>query len=440
VRIRTLILFGVFAGWAFGQQPTATPPSPDVGPGPNPLLTLASEFFEHDYVNVYAYGDGVLDTNNPVLTNTGQVRNSVGTGFDVGGGVSLAHAFKDGQVGLSYQGGYRDYQSTFYSSGTTQSLTFGLSKRLTRHLTMSISAAGGIFLYGGSSFIGATTPEVITPVATNPFSPETKFVSGGIGLNYQQTRRLSYSLFGNYFLARYNYAGAIGTTGLSGGAAVNYRLTVRNTLSGSYSHSYFTYQHNVGNASVDQVGLSLAHAFNNHWTLSIYGGVARSNASGFVVVPVTFVSGNQAIGGYVLGKYNQTSYIPAYSATITHWYRRTALTLTGGEGIAPSGNGYFLASRNVYFSGVYSYSLHKQNISLGGSVYRLTSVANAVSNSYSSAGFSASYGRSLFRYLGMFLRYDYTHYGALQPYTGISDNRIAFGFSFSSQSVPLTLF
>lgn len=420
------------------QQPDTTVP-PMTAAGPNPLVTLASEFFEHDYVNVYAYGDGVVDTNNPILTDTGQVRNSIGTGFDVGGGINLSHTFKDGQLSLSYLGAYRDYQSSFFSSGTTQSLTLGYSKRLTRHLSLSIFGSGGTFLYGGTFLTGTTVTEA-TPVVGNPFSPETRFVSAGVSLTYQQTRRLSYTFFGNLFLSRYNYVGGIGTTGASGGASVNYRLTVRDTLSGIYSYSYYAYQGTIGNASSNQIGLSLSHAFNNHWNVSLYAGGARTYATGTIVLPVTFLVGDEAIGGYALGNYKQTTYIPSFSASVSHSYRRSVLSVSAGEGIAGSGNGYFLASRNIYFNGVYSYSVRKQNISLLASIYRLSSIANSISSSYSSAVFSASYGRNLIRYVGVFLRYDYLHYGGLAPYNGISDNRFTFGFNFSSRSIPLTPF
>jgi hypothetical protein len=408
-------------------------------PGPNPLLSLASEFFEHDYVNVYAFGDGVLDTNNPIVTDTGQVKNTLGTGFDLGGGISLSHGFRNAQLAFSYQGAWRDYQNSAFSSGITQNLSLSYSRRITRHLSMSIGASGGIALYGGTFFTAESNG--VTPVVTNPFSPETRYAGGSIGFTYQQTRRLSYSVSGNMYIARYNYAAGIGTTGVSGGASVNYRLTARDTISGSYGHSYFVYQRNAGNDSADTVGVGYSHVFNNHWVASAFGGVGRSVANGTIAQPVTLILPNgQALGGYILGKYSQTVTVPSFSGSLSHSYRRSVVTLSGGEGIAGSGNGYLLASRNIYGSGVYSYSWHGQNVSMAGSIYRLTSVANTVSSSYTGAGFSASYGRTLIRYLGMFLRYDFVHYGSLQPVSGVSDNRISFGFNFSSRAVPLTLF
>lgn len=441
MRLRTLLFIGIMSTCALAQQPdpASIPPMPTGAPGPNPLVTLASEFFEHNYVNVYAFGDGVLDTNNPIVTDTGQVRNSLGTGFDVGGGINLSHAFSDAQLVLSYSGAYRDYQSAYYSSGTTQNLSLGYTKRIGRRLTVNAGVGAGIFLYGGTFFEGQTTA-IESPVITNPFSPETKYFNASLGLTYQQSRRLSYTLYGNFFLSRYNFPGSIGTSAIAGGVTVNYRVTSRTTLSGSYSHSDFYYQQNAGQGKADQIGVSLYHVFSHHWTATVFAGGARTHASGVLVVPITLQVGNQAIGGYYLGAYNETALVPSFNGSVSHALRHSLFSASAGEGIAGSGNGYFLASRNIYANGVFSHSWGGQNISLGGAVYRLSSIANTISASYSSATFTASYGKTLVHHVGMFVRYSYTYYGTLAPYNGVSDNRISAGLTFSSQNVPLTLF
>jgi hypothetical protein len=438
VRLRALILFTFAAGWAIAQEPEATVTTPSTLTGPNPLVTLASEFFEHDYVNVFAYGDVAVDTNNLLLGNTGQVNNNVGWGYDVGGGIDLYHAFRSAELTFAYTGGYRSYQTSSYFNGTTQNLASYFVKRLSRRVSMNVGIGAGQILYGGSYFTSSATAG--SPIVTNPFSPETRYLSASLGFNFVQTRRLSYSLYGDFFLARYNYPGSIGTTGAAGGASVNYRITARTSVSGVYSHSYFTYQRNAGSATADQIGLNLFHQFGGHWSASVFGGVARSNASGTVLVPVTLIVNNQPIGGYVVGRYSQIAYFPSVSGTVSRIFRRSILSINGGEGIAGSGNGYFLASKDVYITGIYSYSLHRQNISMAGSWFRLTSVANTVAHDYSSAVYSVSYGRSLMRYVGAFAQYNFVRYGSLPPYNGVSDNRFVFGFNFSSRSVPLTLF
>lgn len=441
MRLRSFILFSVFATCAMAQMqvPTDTTgasPAP-VSIAPNPLVTLASEFFEHDYVNVFGYVGGLVDTNAAVIGGSGQ-GTSVGTGFDVGGGINLFHGFQSSALSLSYSGGYNWYQSNGYNSGTTQNLALSFSKRISRRVSMNVGVSGGILLYGTTAFASAETAN--GAIISNPFSPETRFASVGLGFNFIQTRRLSYSVFGSFFLTRYNYPGSIGTDSASGGVSVNYRLTARTSISGVYSHGYFTYQRGAGSDSVDQVGVNLNHTFSNHWNASVYAGVGRSEATGTIAVPVTLLVGNQAVGGFLIGRYNQTSNFPSFSVSVSHNIRRSVFAISAGEGFAGSGNGYFLASKNYYINGIFSYSVFKQNISMGGSFYRLSSVANTVRAAYDGAAFSASWGHGLVRYVGCFLRYDYIHYGPLLPFAGASDNRFSFGLNFSSRSIPLTLF
>jgi hypothetical protein len=404
---------------------------------PNPLITLASEFFEHNYVNLYVYGDNSVDFNSPILTSSGS---KIGTsnGFDAGGGVSLFHAFHDSSLTFGYSGGYHGYYNGGLSSGTNQGLALSYAKRINRRISMSLGLSGGQYVYG--STIVASTATTDTPILSNPFSPETRWASAVVGFNIAQTRRLSYSLYGSYYLSRYNYPGSIGATGTSGGGSVNYRLTARTSVSAVYSHSYFKYQRGAGDANADQVGGSLFHQFTGHWSVSLFGGVGRSTAIGTVRVPVTLLIGNEAVGGYLLGSYRTTSTFPSVSATVSRVFRRSVFSLSGGEGVAGSGNGYFLDSKTVYISGVYSFSVLRQNISAAGSYYRLTSIANRVSNSYDGAAFSANWGRIVFRHFGVFFRYDYIHAGPLIPYNGASDNRVSFGVNWSSRSIPITLF
>jgi hypothetical protein len=426
------------ASCALAQIPDTGAAAP-AAPGPNPLVTLASQFFEHNYANFYAYGDGVLDTNTPTLNSRGQATNSLGTGYDVGGGANLFHAFHDAQLTFGYNGSYRSYQNGNYNNGTSQTLNLSYTKRLNRHFNMNIGLSAGQYLYGGTVFTNTATTD--TPLVANPFSPETRWVSGVLGFTYMQTRRLSYSVYGSTFLYRYDYPGAVGTTGATGGGSVNYRLTARTSVSAVYSHSYFAYQGNAGDGSADQFGASITHQFNAHWSVSAFGGAGVNRVSGTVLVPVTLLVGNNtAVGGYAVGRYNQTYTFPSYNGSVSRSFRRSVLVLSAGEGLAAAGNGYFLSSKNVYFNGLYSFSVNRQNISVAAYYTHLTSIANTVTNGYDSFALSAQYSHMLLRYLGAFVRYDYVHYGGLAPFNGTSDNRFAFGLSFSSRSIPLTLF
>jgi hypothetical protein len=436
VRFRAFLILPALAIGALAQVPdtSAGEPAPIA---PNPLITLASEFFEHDYVNVFAYTDGSIDFNTPVLTTNG-VRNGRAEAYDIGGGINLFHAFRDSALTFNYSGGYHGYANGGLSSGSNQNLGLSFSKRLNRRISMNIGLGGGQYVYGSTIIASTTTTD--TPVISNPFSPQTRYASAVIGFNFIQTRRLSYSVYGSYFLSRYNFPGSIGATGVSGGASANYRVNAKTSVSGVYSHSYYTYQRNVGNASADQFGGSIFHQFNGHWSASVFAGVGRSNSSGTVLVPVTLIVGNTAVGGYALGRYQQTATFPAVNGTVSRVFRRSIFSVSAGEGLAGAGNGYFLDSKTLYISGVYSFSVFHQNLSAGGAFNHLSSIANKVSSSYDSASFSLNYGRILYRQFGTFFRYDFIHYGALVPLNGTSDNRLTFGLNWSSRSVPITLF
>jgi hypothetical protein len=130
-----LLSVSLLSATAAAQQPAQVPPagSSDQGSSGNVLTTLASQFLEHDFVNFYLFANGVYDTQ-PLTGANGQNVNQGGWGFDGGGGVDAYRHFRDGFLSLSYRGDYRDYQSTFFPSGTSQSLAFQYQKTLSLDL------------------------------------------------------------------------------------------------------------------------------------------------------------------------------------------------------------------------------------------------------------------------------------------------------------------
>ncbi|MBV8811267.1 MAG: hypothetical protein JO033_21575, partial [Acidobacteriaceae bacterium] len=104
------------------------------------------------------------------------------------------------------------------------------------------------------------------------------------------------------------------------------------------------------------------------------------------------------------------------------------------------GNGIYLTSRTIFASGIYSRTYRRANFSAGAGYNRLTSISTNIANNYSSANISASYGYTLTRHLAANLRYSYLHYGNFSGVSGVNDNRIQMGISFSSAGVPMTLF
>ncbi len=436
LRFLALVLISLCAVTAFAQESPSTPvPAESAAANPNPFVTLASSFFDHDYFNFYAFTDGVYDSYAPVEQN-GKFVNGGTFGWDVGGGLSGRHTTEHSSFTISYRGDYRDYSSGFYSSGTDQFLDLAYTTRFTRRLSMSVSVDAGNSVYATGLYAPAAAGQVIP---SNPFSADTRFASTGVSFIYQQTRRLSYIVGGSFFLQRYNYPGSIGITGESGSASVQYRLSSRTTVGGSYSYSYFGYQAGAGNASTNSFSGTLSRTLPARFSVNLYAGVSQTSANGITAVPVTLIVGGQAVGGYVIGPYHQSASLPSFGGSLSKNYRRTVLSVGAGQGIS-AGNGYYLASRSDFITGSVSYGLRNSALSAAGSYTRLSSIANTVSSTFTTGLLAITYSRVLMHYVSGNLSYNYLRYSSLSPFPGISDNRLSFGISFSSKSVPLTVF
>ncbi len=398
-------------------------------------ISAASQFFDHDFVNFYVYGNGVWDTRVPVFNSLGDVTYGSGLGWEAGGGVTGTHTFKDGGITINYRGAYRDYQTAGSTSGQQQSLSLAYSKRLNRHWTFGATASAAILGYGTSYFsessLASTTPG-------NSISTNSRFADLGLSLTYNQTRRLGYVFSGSFL---YNsYPEAVSTRGVSGSASALYRLTAKTTIGASYSRTYFSYSRHEGTSSIDAGSLTLSHRFPDHWQIDLSAGVNHSHSVGTAEIPVSFVFQGETLVGYYLGPYSRTLYSPAFQGVLSHSFRRSSLSVSGGQSIM-AGNGLYLASKDQFANGSFSYSTRHSNFSLGANYTRLNSVANTVTQAYSYYGASAAYGINLVRYVSANFRYDLIHYDeAFSLISSITEQRVPFGLSLSTKSVPLTLF
>ena len=434
ILLRGSAMFVVAAATIVAQEGT-TEPDADNGVRGLPV-TLAGQFFDHDFVNYTLLGNVVFDSNLATLPGA-QGGSGSGLGWSAGGGVTASHVTRNTSFSLNYRGDYRRYGTSGYGSGTDQNLALDYTVRLSRRWSTSITAGGGILLYGGGFY--SVTPNSATSVATNPLSPETRFLSTGINFTYQQTRRLSYVFGGQFFLNDYNYAGGLNSRGFSGLFSLVYRLTGKTSLAGTYSHSYYTYSQDAGSSTLDAGTVTLSHNFSGHWQASVTGGINRTHTSGIITVPVSTILGQQTVNGYVTGPYDNVTLVPSFQGSLTHYLRRSAFSVSGGQGVTP-GNGVFLTSRTQFLSSTYSYSRRRSNFSLGASYNRLSSIANSISQTYSSGNISASYSYVLRRHLSADFRYDLISYGGLLNYGGVTEHRLTAGLSLSSKSIPLTLF
>lgn len=430
--IKPLTILLVVSGVSVAQQTTTDAADVPVAPS----TSLVSQFFEHDYFDIFGFANATYDTALPLLSPGAQAFGSA-WGVSAGGGLSAGHKLKDGVFSISYRGDYRHYFSNTFSNGTDQSLSLLFSERLSRHWTIGIQGSGGTIVYGGDFY--AASPSLGSTVLTNPLSNQSRFVNAGINLTYEQTRRLSYTFGGQFFLSNYNYNQAIDSVGGSGTASVNYRTTARTTIGASYTRTYFAYSGSSGDTTVNGAYLTGSHVFTGHWNVSISAGVSQTHSKGIITEPIAFLFEGIPVTGYITGPYDRTNYAPTFQGTISRNLKRSLFTVTGGQGIN-AGNGTFLASKDQFANGTLSFTHGHRNLSFGGGYTRLVSVANTISSSYSTATLSASYGFNVVRYLSANLRYDFIHYANFYSLNGVNESRFSLGFSIDRKGIPLTLF
>lgn len=448
---KSFIFVGILlcAGGAFAQAPVDLPPQTltRTDNSTNPISILPSVEGGKSFFSARGFVDGSYDINAPVLQNgVIQSGNSAsGFGVDAGGGVSAFRTFATGELSLTYSGDFHDYTTPNYPTGFDQDLNVYVRKVLARRWSLYFGQNAGIFYNGGNAFPFSNSlvaSNVGQNVILNPFSQNTKFLSSSLSLSYQQSLRWSYTFGGDFYLSRYSGNGTFGSTGGDGMGSISYRLTRATSLSGSYSHSYFSYENGAGSSSIDSVYATLSHDFHSaHWQVGASGGFSRVNSQGSFFIPGFLPSNvNQQLTAVITqGTYKTTSTVPSFAGSATRTWKHTSLSFSGGQTVNP-GNGLYLASRALFIGGYYNIAYRRSNLSFGGDYSRLSSLANTISSSYGSSGANVNYSYRLARYIGANANYSLTYYGNIGAIGGRVDNRLSFGVNISTANVPFSYF
>ncbi len=416
------------------QEDTSAPTPPEQSIHQNTLTSLTGEFFRGDFFNIYAFANGDYDS----TQQTVQSPNVSGGGYTVGGGITASKRFSSGLLSLSYRGDYRNYSAGFNDSGTDQYLSLLYSRRLGRRWSISFSETAGILFYSNAFY--PTLGPSGSNVNTNPFSPSTRFLESGVYLTYRQTRRLSYTISGDFFLNRYSYPGSIGSTGGIFSVSASYAISPRTSFGGTYSHDNFVFQHSAGTTVLDGGFGNISHTFGRNWRAYFSAGITHAHTYGIIQIPVTAIFGGQTVTGYLTGPYNTVSNVPTLDGGVTHHMRAFDLSVSTGRGVNP-GNGTYLTSSDTFFTGLVSRKLDSKSvISANLSYMRIVSIANQVSEAFSQTFFTVYYSRVLYPHIAGYFGYTYNRYSALLNYGSSSNNQIVVGVAFTSKSIPLTIF
>jgi len=377
-----------------------------------------------DYFNFFAYGDFTYNSYEPFAVASGA--NAGNEGYDAGIGVSLLHYFQTGVISVNYTGGYRGYSglNSDPASNIVQNLSLGFNKQLGRHLMFTFRESGG-WTPGGWIPQAVTTPEFALGLNLIAVRTETSLTS--VGLIYQQTRRLSWQIGGDFTEIRYKPSINVGDFGGDASFGMSYRFTKRTTLGATATYQYFSFLQSHGSSTSDGVYLSLSHLFGRRIEAGVSGGALRTN----------FESTSAEVFGSILLIYTGrvTTYSPFASGRLSLSLRKASVSFAGGETVS-AGNGIFLTSKMIYAgANVYYAATRKWSFGVGGGYQRLVSIGGGTTGPGEYAYGSADY--KLTRHFGLRASGNYTTYETVTVYQGNSYYNAALGIFFTSADRPL---
>lgn len=245
----------------------------------------------------------------------------------------------------------------------------------------------------------------------------------------QFTGKLSGQVTGTYAVQRFigdNSDSALNNTTEGGSAGVNYQLTARDTLTGSYSYSNFTYPGNSYSFFAHGASIAYSRQWSRRFVTYAYGGPQIIGGSS-VAIEGTYVT-------------------VAAGASATYLSRSTAYSLAYNRG-ANNGSGVIPGS----FSDSINATAHRQigrDWSLSGNVgfSRTTSLPNFRLYQYNSHAvtFSGQGSRRLGRYFSGYLSYTVEDQnigssGAFAPQNAFSGvyQIVSIGITYSPRSILL---
>lgn len=216
---------------------------------------------------------------------TGALAESSSYGVALQWGLSGSHSWRHTHLGVNYSGLLNHYAQRSYYDGINQTMMIGLTHALTRHMTLSIFESGGMFSRQYRTDALAQTvpfdPSTLYTPNTDYFDNRTYFSSTNAGLTWQESARLSMHVAGGYYMTSRRSQALTGTAARSATGDIQYRLSRRTTIGGTYTFSHYGFSRVQGGSD--------GHAFAGVYSVRISRSVEFSGYGGVMRVESKFI-------------------------------------------------------------------------------------------------------------------------------------------------------
>lgn len=452
---RRLLAAGVLAVGMLAGQPQPTPddaqePSKEPAKeyqGPTILSRDKSLIGERGgkLLDFRFYGD-IMGAYDSGLTSVSTDANGnvarFGSNYSVEGGFGVigSREWRRDKVSLEYKGSGRHYTGNAFFDGTDQYLNLSYAHALSRRLTLDLKETlGTISLSNGAlSYAQLTNTDLIAVPANELFDNRTEFVQSRVSLNWQKSARLSFSVGGQGFIVKRRSQALAGVTGGAAKGDVAYRITRRQTISLSYTHTSYNYTRTFGDSSLDSLAAGWSTGLGRVWNLGFQGGIIRAETRGLQLVGLDPAIAAIVGTSQVVTTYHRIQLVPLIEGQLVRRFPRSALTLMYAVGVSP-GNGVYLTSRQNVGSANYSYTGIKRFTAGATASYgQLSSVGQGIGKyTNMQGGLGSTY--KLFNSTHLEVRYDYRHYTTQSAKYMKNSQRLTMGIAFSPGETPLSI-
>jgi hypothetical protein len=381
------------------------------GEAPAPMQGAAIDFRPFFAVGV-GYTAGLSGVS---VDPAGNTINDASLALEVSGGVSGNHAWKNLKIGLDYHGSFRHTPKYSYFDGTNQTLSLGITDRLTRHATFTLRESAGLTSNNFSQLpLNAAVPfdSSTAFIPTSDFyDNRTIYVSTQADLVVQTSPRLSFDFGGDGFLQRRRSSALYGVTGGGARADFQYRLSRRSTIGMGYTYTHYSYTGIFSSTDLHGAVVTYGIRLSRNLEFSGYGGIMRVETKFVQVVPIdpaiAALLGLSAVREVAY----QRGYVPNLSGRLSRTVQRGVFYVSGGHSVVP-GNGVFLTSTSTNVGGGYGYTgLKRWSVNTGIQYSRADSRGNVV-GIYGGYSGSAGISRQLMRSTHGFLNANFNKYNS----------------------------
>lgn len=346
-------------------------------------------------------------------------------------GANAAHRWRRGEFSIEYRGAYRRYTDSPAFDGLDQYLQLTFREALLRHLDLDLKSTLGTTTTtnGTFSYFPVSALDRIGLPTDELFNSRTNYLQSRADLTWKATGRLSFGLGGDGFVVRRESPLLAGLNGYNARASAAYRLTRHQTLSATYSNTYFDFQDAFGNARLETAALGYSVALTREWDLSVLAGGARVDMLGLTEVPlpasITALTGET----FAVVTFHGVDYLPVAEVRLIRRLKAGLLTFDYARSVTP-GNGYYLTSRQTSSAVTYSYLAGRSIEARFHAGYNELSPLGQALNKYSNlqGGIQVLYKLTNDAFLD--LRYDYRHYNTGDLLLKSDASRISVGVMF----------